>query len=124
MYSYLSNLVELLVFKLLLICCRSWHEYHQPLDVRSLESLTRKNFSDETMKKINWVYNMFQDWRNYRNTLELTKIHCDLSEPSTINEYSVKFALCRFITEVKKLDGSDFPARTLYDITICFQFYL
>ena len=33
-------------------------------------------------------------------------------------------ALCRFLTEVKKLDGSEFPARTMYDIVICLQFWL
>ena len=37
---------------------------------------------------------------------------------------SLNFAVPRFITEVKKLDGSDFPGRTLYDIVICIQFHL
>ena len=95
-----------------------------PLDTASLQKLCHKNFSDETLKKMNWVYNMFQDWRNYRHSLTLAEITCDLSDISTISEESLSFALCHFLIEVKKLDGSDFPARTLYDIVICLQFYL
>ena len=36
---------------------------------------------------------------------------------------SIAFALCRFITEVKKVDEPDFPGKTLYDI-VCVQFHL
>ena len=32
--------------------------------------------------------------------------------------------MTKFITEVRKLDGSDFPPKTLYQIVICVQFYL
>ena len=48
---------------------------------------------------------------------------CDLDDMSTINEESLTFGLCQFITEVKKMDGSDFPSNTLYDIIICVQFH-
>ena len=34
------------------------------------------------------------------------------------------YVLVHFLTEVKKIDGSDFPGKTLYDILICVQFYL
>ena len=30
----------------------------------------------------------------------------------------------RFITEVKKVNGNPYPAKTLYDIVICVQFQL
>ena len=89
-----------------------------------LVSMTCKNFSDETMKKIRWVTKMYHEWRIYRHSLGLEHISCDLDEVSTISEESLKFALTRFMTEVKKVDGSDFPARTLYDIIICVQFHL
>ena len=56
--------------------------------------------------------------------VDYKKIECDLDDITTITQESLLFALCRFITEVKKLDGSDFPARTLYDILICVQFHL
>ena len=34
------------------------------------------------------------------------------------------YALCHFITEIKKLDGTEYPGKTLYDIVICLQFHL
>ena len=32
--------------------------------------------------------------------------------------------MCRFLTEVKKMDGTNFPGKTLYDIVVCVQFHL
>ena len=51
-------------------------------------------------------------------------ISCDIEDQSTIIAASLSFALCRFITEVKKVDGSNFPGKTLYDILVCVQFHL
>ena len=76
------------------------------------------------MKKVNWVKKMYKDWRIYRHSLGLEYISCDLENVTSITKESLIFALTRFITEVKKVDGSDFPARTLYDIIICVQFHL
>ena len=36
----------------------------------------------------------------------------------------MSLVLCRFVTEIQKLDGSDFPPRTLCQIIICVQFQL
>ena len=49
---------------------------------------------------------------------------CDLKDKATISVESLKFAQCYFITEVKKLDGTDFPGKTLYYIIVCIQFLL
>ena len=84
-------------------------------------SLSRKKFSDETNKKIN----MYNDWRAFRNGQEhLQSFSCDLHNLSSITPESLNSAMCHFITEVKKMDGSDFPGKTLYDIVICIQFFL
>ena len=37
---------------------------------------------------------------------------------------SLKFALCHFIMEIKKVNGEDFPGKTLYHIVVCIQFHL
>ena len=100
-------------------------KYHRALDDATLQTLARKNFSEETLKKVSWVKNMFQHWREFRNSSEdLQNIECDLDDVKSINEESLKFVLCRFLTKVKKLDGSDFPAKMMYDILICMQFHL
>ena len=116
------------VFKVLwslIFLFRNVREYLEPLDDVAMHKLTCKNFSEETNKKINWVYNMFQDWRNYRNSRDdLISIGCDLSDLSSVTVSSLNFAMCRFLCEFKKLDGSDFPPKTLYQICLCVQFFL
>ena len=89
-----------------------------------MQNLTRKSFSDETHKKIDWVVRMYRDWHVYRNGLGLHYISCDVEDMSTVTQESLNFAFCRFVVEVKKVDGSEFPAKTLYDIIICVQFHL
>ena len=105
--------------------CRQGHKFHEPLSQDDLTDLSHKNFSDETMKKVRWVKKMFSDWREYRNNISRGQmIFCDLEDAHTITVENLNFAVCHFIMEVKKLDGSDFPGRTLYDIVICLQFTL
>ena len=102
----------------------SGHEFMPPLSNDALADLSHKNFSPETMKKVKWVRKMYRDWHEYRHRLGLEYIVCDLEDKASISGESLKFALCRFIIEVKKLDGSDYPGCTLYNILICVQFHL
>ena len=104
---------------------RSCHEYHEPLDVDDLDSLTKKKFSMETMKKVNWVKNMYQGWMYSRNASSgVNEITCDLDDIGSITQISLKYGMCHFITEMKKIDGTEFPPHTLYDLVICIQFHL
>ena len=103
----------------------SQREYNLPLKDDEMEDLSHKNFSYETNKKIRWVLKMFREWRSYRNSsASLDNIECDLDNKESISIESLTFAVPHFITEVKKLDGSDFPGKTLYDIVIFIQFHL
>ena len=92
-----------------------------------MQSLSRKKFSSETMKKVNWVHRMYYNWRAYiNNSPHLENIECDIEDINSLTRYDLKQAVCKFITEVKRLDGEDYPARTMYDydIVICLQFWL
>ena len=103
----------------------SQRSYHVPFDDGKIEEFTHKKFSPETNKKIKWVIKMYSEWREYRNSRDdLENVPCDLRDRSTITPDSLIFGVSRFITEVKKLDGSDFPGKTLYDLVICIQFHL
>ena len=99
--------------------------YHEPLDDKSRIELTFKQFSGETMKKIRWVTNMYRDWRMYRNANpNLLDVKCDIDQMEGVSKSDFVDCVCKFITEVKKIDGSDYPGKTLYDIVICLQFHL
>ena len=98
--------------------------FNVPLSEHYLKELSHKNFAPETMRKVRWATKIYCDWRVYRHSLGLERIECDLDEWSSITATSLKSALCCFITEVKKVDGTEFPGKTLYDIVICIQFHL
>ena len=90
-----------------------------------MQNLTHKKFSDETMKKVNWVRRMYNDWCNFRNSSDHLKcVESDIEDINNLSQESLYKDLAKFIIEVKKVDGSDYPARTLYDIVICIQFWL
>ena len=100
------------------------HNFKEPLPEEELAHLSHKNFSEETLKQVQWVRKMYHEWRSYRNSQGLAFIHCDLEDKATITAESLKFALCRFIMEVKKIDGHDFPGKMLYHLVVCIQFHL
>ena len=100
--------------------------FNFPLDKHSLDVLSRKNISDETLKKVKWVRNMFAEWRFTRNQnqYEDEMVGCDLEYKSMIIPETLIFAMHWFITEISKLDGTDYPPKTLYQIVLCVQFHL
>ena len=102
----------------------STHEFKPPLTEEGLVKLSHKNFSPETMKQIRWVRKMYCEWHDHRHSQGLDYIQCDLEDKATITAKTLKFALCRFITEIKKVNGEDFPGKTLYLIVVCVQFHL
>ena len=102
----------------------SSRNFKPPLLEQDLEELSHKNFSNETMKQICWVCKIYHDWHYYRKGLGLESIKCDLEDKATITAESLKYALCHFITKVKKLDGTEHPGKTLYPIIVCIQFHL
>ena len=71
-------------------------------------AMSQKQFSDETTK----------------NSPILENVKSDLKNLGSFTKEELCVDLCKFITVVKKLDGSDFPPRTLYDNIICILFWL
>ena len=65
------------------------------------------------MKKVRWVLKMYREWRIYRNeSSEIVDVDCNLDDENTINKNSFVSGVCQFLTEVKKIDGSEFPGKT------------
>ena len=97
-------------------------EFKLPLLDDILIKLSHRNFSPETLKKICWVRKMYHDWRAFRHNCGLEFIPCDLEDKATTSHGSLKFTLCQFIMEIKKVNREDFPGKTLCDIIVCVQF--
>ena len=91
---------------------RHVHTFYDPVLEDELAELMKKQFSPKTNKKIKWVTKMYSDWREARNS-DHDHILVDLDDVSSLSIQNLSFALCRFITEIRKIEGTDFPPRTL-----------
>ncbi|CAC5374760.1 unnamed protein product [Mytilus coruscus] len=85
------------------------------------------SFADSTMSKIKWATTLFKQWKSTRNirandpNVGLSPIRVDLAEMS-LDE--LNYSISRFICEVRKTDGTEYPPDTLYSLAICLQFYM
>ncbi len=90
-----------------------------------MKKMGQKKFAGETYKKIRWVVNLYHNWRITRNkNPDVVPILVDLDRPETIEERMLSYTICCFITEIKKLNGQDYPPRTIYEIVMCLQIHL
>ena len=84
--------------------------------------------SDASRRKWNWVLNIFEEWRETRNEAVLKAEHS--GEPvlnQRIDEMSdedLDFFLARFVAEVRKEDGQEYPGKTIYEMICSLQCYL
>ena len=76
------------------------------------------------MKKVNWVTNMCSEWRESRINPDVDYIYIDLDDVCTLAVDNLALALCRFMTEIRKLDGTEFLGKIMYEIILFIQFYL
>ena len=68
---------------------------------------------------------MYCEWRLVRNlNPNLRKIVCNMDDITSLTISNVVEGICRFLTEIKKLDRSEFSGIILYDLVICLQFHL
>ena len=68
---------------------------------------------------------MYHSWHVSRNKqLDLIPITVDLDNPENIDKRTLSFAVCHFITEIKKLNGEEYPPKTVYKMVICIQMHL
>ena len=98
--------------------------FKETLSDDALVKLSHKNFSEETMKQMRWVRKMYREWRAFCHSCDLIFICCDLEDRAMITAESLKFALCHFSMEIQKVNGEEYPGKTLYHIVVCVQFHL
>ena len=80
-----------------------------------INEMERISVPENTRKKQNWSYSLHQRWSEARQK-EVTLMGLDKS--------TVAGNLTRFIMEVRKSDGSEYPGKTLYEIVTAIQGYL
>ncbi len=103
------------------------NRFHPEMDTDTLEFMSKKRFSANTDCKVNWAANLYWDWckKRLENALCDPCIKAaDLDRLRKLDKVNLSFALSNFINEIKRRNGQDFPATTLYQITVCLQFFV
>ena len=76
-----------------------------------------------------WAVRAFQEWRDSRfNDNDMKDViieQTDLYNLLDLKRGHLEYSQCRFIPEVTKVkDGTDYPAKTLYEMVIAVQKYV
>ena len=101
--------------------------FNRPDNADKINQLKQHNFALQSKKKIKWCLGMYDQWRNNRllDPYVANEIkRANLSSLFTFSAGDLEYALCRFVREVKKIDGSDFPPNTVRELVIMVQMYL
>ena len=51
-------------------------------------------------------------------------LRCDMNLLNSFSKADLAFALSRFVCEVKKMDGSEFPPNTVHELVVMIQMHL
>ena len=91
--------------------------------------LQRKQLKKNSEAKMRWGYNQYCSWRVFKLTDDFDErifnANLDDLKSRSMKIENFKFALCRFIPEVKKANSSeDYPSKTLYELVIAIQKFL
>ncbi len=100
-------------------------QFKEPWSEEQMDSLGKKKFTNETYKKIHWVLHMYHTWHKQRNCRpDLPTVFTDFDNIHTLTKFAVCYGLSRLITEIRKVNGKEFPPKTLYEKVVCFQMHL
>ena len=101
--------------------------FKDPVVDENIDDLSKKQFAPESKRKMQWAVNMYNDWcrsRVGRPDCPDQIIQANLEILHTFSMSQLAYALCRFVTEIRRLDGKEYPPNTIHEIVICIQMYL
>ena len=121
-----------LLFILALLCNCSVPtlvRFAPPKSVEDMMQLSRRSFSKNSDRKIEWFRRTYVEWWSWRkmdgDVPGCDLDHADLQYTEHLTKKDLNAALGRFVTEIRKKDGhGDYPGQTIYEMIICAQFLL
>ena len=101
---------------------------HKVLSTDDLESMKDWCHVKNTEKKYNSACNAYNEWREdvldscseNVNNIALS----DITKPHSLEPLKLCNSLCRFIAEVQKVKGGDYPPQSIRDMILSIQMYL
>ena len=88
--------------------------------------LKTEQMKKRSENKMLWAVRAFNEWRvNRLNDVihfDVRISEANLEELHTLTKENLDYAMCRFIPEVRKVNGGeDYPGRTLYEMCVAIQ---
>ena len=111
-------------------CEDSGARFSKPLADEDVEKLLKKDIPKNTGKTVQWAVNLYDQWRIARNcsivkddTLrEVMKVLPSRLESQSVEE--INYGISRFVHEIKRVDGGDYPPKTIRQIVLLLQMHL
>ena len=102
------------------------HEFKPPEKDENIEKMAKKQFAPKSKSKIMWVVNLYSQWRASRINVvgcppQIFNVNLDRF---VFSKQDLCYSMCRFICEVKKIDGTEYPPNTVRDLVLMIQMYL
>lgn len=108
----------------------NFDRFYTPKCEAEMVELSKKEQPVRTERSVAWASNLFEKWRVQRNT-RISKREFEYQSLSVIpyrleslNDDELNYCISRFVYEVKKLDGTDFPPKTIRQLVLLLQMYL
>ena len=94
-----------------------------------LEMLKHKRYAKNTDRKSRWGVTAYCEWRykaikDFGDAVEPYILRSDLTKPKELLKSDFCQAMCKFVTEVRKHNGEDYPPNSLKGMVNAIQFYL
>ena len=78
-----------------------------------------------TFNKVQWAVKAYRDWRSHRmsdvSLFDALIYESDIDRVELLEHDHFEFAICNFLSEVRKLDGTEYPGKTLYHLVVSIQ---
>ncbi len=100
--------------------------FHSPCGSDELEDLSKWKFAVNTERKIKWVLGIYCQWCEHKladKRCDIRICKSDIHFPSKLQLTDMAYSLRMFLTEARKLDSSEYPPRTLYQMILCIQMF-
>ena len=93
-----------------------------------VEQLKTRQLKKRTFNKMQWGVRAFNSWRDNKikncETLDMKIFDANLDNVKSLRKSDLSHALTRFIPEVTKCNGDDYPGKTLYEMIVSIQKFL
>ena len=92
-----------------------------------LDELKKRLMKKRTFNKMQWGINTFKEWRASKlsspDGFDVNLLEVDVDVVSSLTKEKLCAVLCKFVAEITKKDGSDYPGKTLYELICSIQKY-